>query len=134
VNLADVMDQVADRLDTISGLRTFAYPADSVVPPVAVVGYPEQIVFDATYGRGSDQISLPVWVLVGKVSARSTRDLIAPYAAGSGPSSVKEVLESGDYTAFDSLQVTVVEFDVLKVAGGDFLAAGFNLDIAGKGH
>jgi hypothetical protein len=97
MNLADVMDAVGDRLDTIAGLRVFAYPPGSVTPPAAVVSYPEGIEFDATYGRGSDRMTLPVVVVVGKASDRAARDKLGAYCDGSGASSVKAVLESGEY-------------------------------------
>lgn len=133
MNLADVMDQVATQLDTISGLRVYAYPADSVAPPAAIVSYPEEYEYDATYGRGSDRISLPVVVVAGKVSDRASRDELGAYVDGSGSSSVKAVLESGTYTAFDELRVTGVEFDPVMIAGTNYISALFTLDIIGEG-
>jgi hypothetical protein len=67
------------------------------------------------------------------MTAVASRDLVAAYADGSGARSVKAVLESGTYNAFDSIRVTGCEFDVLNVAGADYLAALFDLDIAGQG-
>lgn len=133
MNLDDVMDAVSNQLDTITGLRCFAYPPDAVAPPAAIVSYPEEIVFDETYGRGMDRMSLPVVVVVGKVSDRATRDTIAAYTSGSGSSSVKAVLEAGTYSAFHTIRVESVEFDVVSIAGTEYLAALFTLDIAGSG-
>jgi hypothetical protein len=134
MNLGDVMDQVAARLDTIDGLRVFAYPPDNLTPPAAWIAYPAAYEFDATYGRGMDRITdLGVVVAVGKVSDRSTRDLISQYTDGSGSASVKAVLQTGTYNAFHTLRVTEVTFDVLTRGGTDYLAALFTLDIAGQG-
>lgn len=133
MNLAAVMQAISDRLDTIGGLRCFAYPAPKVNPPAAVVSYPDEITFDETYGRGMDQMTLPVVVVVGKVSDRAARDQIAAYCNGSGASSVKQVLESGTYTAFDVVRVTGVKFDIATIAAVDYLAAVFELDITGHG-
>lgn len=133
MDLADVMDEVASRLDTITGLRCFAYPPGTVNPPAAVVSYPDTYTYDETYGRGSDRLSLPVVVVVGKVSDRSARDQIGAYVDGSGARSVKAVLESGTYTAFDELRVVSVEFDVVTIGGTDYMAALFTLDILGSG-
>lgn len=133
MNLADVMDEVATRLDTISGLRVFAYPPDRVEPPSAIVSYPGTYTYDETYGRGMDRMTLPVVVVVGKVSQRSARDALGAYVDGSGASSVKAVLESGTYTELDSLRVMSVEFDVVTIAGTDYVAALFDVDIAGSG-
>lgn len=133
MNLGDVMDEISTRLDTIAGLRCFAWPNPSVAPPAAVVLYPEEYIFDATYGRGLDRLSLPVVVVVGKVSERSTRDALAAYVNGSGASSVKAVLESGTYTAFDFVRVAAVDFGERTIAGTPYQGAQFTLDIAGSG-
>jgi hypothetical protein len=133
MDLADVMDALAARLDTIDGLRVHAHPPGTVTPPAAVVAYPEAVTFDATYGRGMDRMTLPVVVVVGKASDRTARDQLGAYADGSGPKSVKAVVESGTYTAFDTVRVMSVEFDVIAIGGTDYLAAMFDLDISGPG-
>jgi hypothetical protein len=134
VNLAAVMQEVADKLGTVPGLRPFAYPPDTVTPPAAIVTYPGSYQFDETFGRGMDRIpDLPVLVLVGKVSDRASRDEIGAYCDGSGAKSVKSKLEVGPYTAFDTLRVAQVEFDVVGIGAVDYLAATFTLDIAGTG-
>lgn len=133
MNLADVMQQVADRLDLIDGLRVSGFPAPKVVPPAAIVSYPDTYDYDATYGRGMDRVTLPVVVVVGKASDRTARDRLGAYVDGSGPKSVKQVLESGTYAAFHTLRVVSVEFDVVTVGGTDYVAALFDLDIAGSG-
>lgn len=134
MNLGAVMQAVADRIGTITGLRVYAYPTDSITPPAAIVGYPDTYSYDETYGRGMDRIAdLPVIVAVGKVSDRATRDNITKYVRGSGATSVKGVIESGTYTAFDTVRVTGVAFDIITIASVDYLGATFTLDIAGTG-
>lgn len=134
MNLLDVMEEIAARLDTITGLRVFGYPEKAFHPPAAVVSYPESYIFDATYGRGMDRIEdLPVVVVVGDVHARGTRAELAPYADGSGAQSVKAVLEAAPHTAFDTLRVTEVIFDVYTIGDIDHMAAVFTCDIAGQG-
>lgn len=133
MDLANVMDAVSNRLATIAGLRCFAYPPPTITPPAAVVSYPDACEFDATYGRGMDRLKLPVVLVVGKVSDRATRDALGAYCNGSGASSVKAVLESGTYSAFDSLRVESIDFDVVSIAGVDYMAGAFTLDIAGQG-
>lgn len=133
MNLADVMDEIAARLDTIAGLRVHGHPPDKITPPAAVVTYPDTYNYDQTYARGMDRLDLPVVVLVGKVSARASRDDLARFADGSGAASVKAVLEAGTYTAFDTVRVTGAEFDVIAMAGVEYLGATFRLDIAGEG-
>lgn len=133
MDLGAVMQAVADRLDTIAGLRVYAYPADNVSPPAAVVTYPFTYTYDETYGRGSDRMDLRVVALVGKVSDRASRDKLSRYVDGSGTASFKQVLESGTYVTFDSLRVAGVEFDVISIAGVEYLAATLTVDIFGEG-
>lgn len=133
MNLDAVMEQVASKVDLIADLRVFAYPPDSLTPPAAVVSYPETYTFDETYGRGSDRLTLPVVVVVGKVTDRGTRESLAAYCDGSGAKSVKQAVETGGYTALHSVRVTGIEFDVVTIGGTDYMAALFSLDITGSG-
>lgn len=84
MNFADVMDEIGDRLETVGGLRVYRYPADNVQPPCAEITYPEEYLFDETYGRGSDRMTIPVTLMVGRVSDRSARDRLAALVARSG--------------------------------------------------
>lgn len=131
-----VMQQVADRLDTIPGLRVFGYPPDKPPPaPSAVVTYPGLLTFDGGYARGMDRMDPTVVALVGKVSERTARDRISLYCNGSGPESFKAVLEAEgwEHSAFDSLRVTQVEFDIIAIGAVEYLSATFTLDIVGEG-
>jgi hypothetical protein len=133
MNLATVMAQLATQLDTIAGLRVHGSPPGTVVPPAAIVDYPDEITYDASYGRGCDRITLPVWVVIGRPTDRSTAALLAAYATGSGGSSVKQVVEAGSYTAFDSVRVARAEFDGVDIGGVVYIAGRFELDIIGEG-
>lgn len=133
MNAASVMDAVAARLDTIAGLRVSACPPGTITPPGAVVGYPTSIDYDETYGRGFDALALPVVVVIGRASDRAAVTQFGAYTAGSGATSIKAVLESGTYTAFDSIRVTKAESDVYTLAGTDYIAAIFDCVIMGHG-
>lgn len=132
MDIADVMDEIAARLDTIEPLRVIAHWPGSISPPTAIVALPDTT-FDETYGRGMDRLQLPVVLAVGKVVDRSARDAIAAYVNGSGPKSVKQVVESGTYTAFDTVRVMTAEFDTYIFGAVEHLVAIFQLDIAGDG-
>lgn len=133
MNISDVMQEIAARLDTISGLTVHSYPAYRVSPPAAIVTFPSEYGYDETYARGADRLVLPVVLLVGSVDDRTTRDRIGKYADGSGPDSVKQVIESGSYTTFDTLRVTDVVFDRVTVGGDEYVSATFNIEILGRG-
>lgn len=133
MDLAKVMEEIGDQLDTIDGLRVYRWPPESISVPAVIVGYPDSITFDETYGRGMDRMALPVVLVVGKPSNRGARDKLGPYCDGSGDQSIKAVLESGTYTSFDSIRVVSVEFDQIIVGTSNYVAAMFEVDIAGQG-
>ena len=134
MDMGACMQEIADRLDTIAGLRVFGWPPDKPPPaPAAVVTYPETLTFDGAYARGMDKMDPSVVALVGKVSDRTARDRISEYAAGSGDKSFKAVIESGTYTTFDSVRVTAIAFDIVAIGAIEYLSATFTLDIVGEG-
>lgn len=134
LKLNDVMDDLGSALGSIPGLRVFPYWADKVVPPAAVVGWPDPLTYDQTMRRGSDRVTdLPVFVMVGKVDARTSRDQLAVYADGAGARSVKTVIEAHPATAWDVATVTRAEFGTVTVGGVEYLSATFYIDISGSG-
>lgn len=134
MNLNDVADELAGRLETIAGLRVSGHPPASVSPPAGIVSYPERVDFDATYGRGMDRIpDWPVMVVVGKATDRAARERIYEYTSATGANSIKAVIEGGTYTTFAEVRVATVEFDVVSIAATEYIAAIFHLDIAGGG-
>jgi hypothetical protein len=137
VNLGDVMDEVATRLATIPSLagRTYAWPASSITPPAAFVAYPGPGTYDLSYQRGADRCEGSCLVVLGRPTDRSTRDLLTGYANGSGAESVKAAVDGdGTYASCDSVTVTAWDVDVVSLAGTDYLAAMFTLDIVGRGE
>ena len=129
-----VAGELATALGTIGGLTVPEWGVQRVTPPFALIPLPEEITYDAGYGRGADQIGdWPVMVLVANPTRPEARREIATYAAGSGPKSVKAAIDAHTYTACDSVTVVRAEFDVVKYAGVDYLAAMFHLDITGRG-
>lgn len=134
MDLALVMDELGEALATIEGLRVFPYWAEKIVPPAVVIGWPDPLTYDEAMVRGADRVTdIPVIVLVGKVDARSARDQAAAYADGSGARSVKSVIEAHEPSAYDSARVVRCEFGVTAVAGVEYLAATFFVDLIGKG-
>lgn len=134
MNLAAVMAEMGTKLDTIPGLNVKPYTADSINPPAALVELPDTYTFDETYGRGSDSMTLNVTVAVAKVDARNAHTELAKYANGSGTHSVKQALEAGPNTAYDTLRVTGVVFGTVRFSGGiAYLAAVFSCDVSGEG-
>lgn len=133
MNIATVMDQLGTALSGITGLRVFPYSADRVTPPAAIVGWPEPVTYDGAFRRGMDSLTLPVYVLVGRVDARSARDVLAAYLDGTGPSSVKAALDGGSYTACHTVRVATANVEALTSGGVEYLGAVFDVEITGSG-
>jgi hypothetical protein len=135
MNLADVADEIRTALGAITGLRRPPWGVEHVQSPAAIVALPERISYDETYGRGKDRIpDLPVVVLVDAPEERSSLKQLAAFTDGSGPKSVKTVLEAHAWIKCETVRVTSCEFDAgATYAGTPMLAAIFHLDIIGKG-
>lgn len=134
MNVAAVMDELKTELATITGLRAFAYPPDKVDPPAAIIGYPETIEFDVSMGRGTDHIVFPIFLMVGRLTDRTSRDKLAPFLAGSGASSIKGVLKNAEpFVAMSSVRVAEATVEVVTMAGIDYLTAIFTVHVFGPG-
>lgn len=95
--LSDIRAGVAARLATISGLRQSDYVPAQINPPIAVVGWPEEIDYDEAMGRGLDVYRIPIQVLVGTPDNRAANDALEAYLAkttAEDPKSVKGAVES----------------------------------------
>lgn len=131
LDLGSVMDGLGVRLETISGLRVFDYTPDSASPPFAVVSLPDEVAYDFTKAGGLDQATVPVHVLVSRVTDRGARDRLVPYVSSTGASSVKAAIE-GDVSlggASDTVRVETARISVMSVGGVEWLAATFNVDV-----
>lgn len=133
MNIANIQTELATQLDTIVGLRVFAYIPQTITPPAAIVAPPEAYTYDTTYGRGVDSLTIPIFVLIGSVHDRSANARLAAYIDGSGASSFKAVLRAGVYTAFSTHRVRDVTVDVYSMNGVEYLGAMFSVDITGPG-
>lgn len=135
MNVKAIMEALATRLKTIDGLRAYGYPVESVSAPAAIVGWPAAYTFDATYGRGHDDLVIPVVVVVGRPrDNKATLDRLSAYLDGSGPSSVKAVLEAEPFPSpVEMLRVRGVEIDIYTIAGAEYVTAVFDVQIDGRG-
>ena len=127
-----VRTNLKTRLSTISGLKTYDHIPDSVNVPAAVVGQLD-ITFDAAMNRGLDTANCTVLLIVGRMSETAGQAKLDGYLAGSGSSSVKAAIE-GDVTlsgAVQTLRVTAATAGSVTVAGNDYLAYRYTLELMG---
>ncbi len=131
-----VMAELGAKLDTIAGLRVFGYPPGKLPTPGAFVAPPDDITFDETYGRGSDALTFPVFVLVSRGDDRSAVLELVAYLAGSGAKSVKAALDNtsaNTYTSCDTVTVTTATTGAYTYNGVDSLGAEFTVHVTGSG-
>lgn len=131
--IEDVMDDIGTRLTSVTGLNVLPYEADSITPPCATVSLPTDINYLSAYQRGMDKLIIEVTLFVSLVDDRVRRHEIAPYADGSGTKSIKQILETGSYTAFDYIAVRRGAFSVISLEDIEYLGAVFTCDIGGQG-
>lgn len=136
MNVQTVKTEIATTLKTIAGLRVYDWSIGSAPPPMGLVGWPDEIQYVQTYGRGSTRIpDLPVLIALGKASDRTAATRLGAYLAETGAQSVPAILEAraGSWAACDVVTVTSAKIMVITLGAVDYLAAEFHLDITGKG-
>jgi hypothetical protein len=131
--LRDVMDDLGEALKTIPGLRVKPYNEQRVMAPMAMVSLPRVYRYDATFDRGSDDIEVPIVVMVGRIDAESARNALGPYVDPTGPESVKHAIEHHPSTVWDIAHVMDVQFLVMSVSSLEYLTATFRVRVVGKG-
>lgn len=127
------MDEIAAAVAVIPGLNVHGFPADEITAPAAMVTYPQRIVLHEAFQRGTTRWQAGLWVAVDRVYDRSTRDTLSSYVADTGPDSVYAAIAAHDFKSCAYCIPVDVTFDVLTIAGTDYMAAFFTLNIAGPG-
>jgi len=133
--LTDLRTGLANRLATISGLRSLAYIPDNPQPPVAVV-MPGRITYDQAFGRGSDEYSFTIMLIVGRVADRASQTTLDGYCESSGSRSVKAAIE-GDRTlggkALDCRVTEMTNQGSLAIGDVTYHTAEFNVSVIAAG-
>jgi hypothetical protein len=136
VDLYAVMTEIATQIDSITTLRAYGWQQGTVQPPAALVGYPDSVDYAGTYGRYQTRVpDLPVLVLVGKASDRIAAKRLGEFLAETGAKSIpaKIMARAGSWVACDVVTVKSATFPAVQLAGVDYLAVEFHLDVVGKG-
>lgn len=130
-------DELVLALKTVPALHNRVDKGDpgSVDPPCAAVWLPDEIEFDATYGRGADRMTWRFAVLLGRSDSNEGRliERAGPLADGSGTNSVKARLQAYPFTAAHSVHVRRAEFAILRYGTIDYQGIVFEADIFGSG-
>lgn len=127
MNVSTVMAQIGVALDTISGLRVSAFPADNAQPPFALVDFPEAVEYDSAFQRGADEATFPVLIGVSRSSDRAAQAKLAAFMDGSGAMSVKAAIEAG--TVGDSVRVVRATPTEIVLANQPYFGALFEVHV-----
>lgn len=90
--LGSIKAGLATNLATITGMRTSTQIPEQPQPPVAIITV-NSISYDTTFGRGLDEYSFTVTVIVSRADGRNAQNLLDPYCASTGTLSVKSAIE-----------------------------------------
>lgn len=133
MRLADVMDELAAVAETIPGLTAYGWPTDEASPPAAWPTYPVEMDPLAAFQQGTVRWQAGLWVAVGKVWDRETRDSLSRFTADDGAESIVAAFLAHDWQACAYAQPVRWTFDAITIAGVEMMAALLDLDIAGPG-
>lgn len=133
MNAETVAQQLADRLGTILKGRATPYAPDAGSAPFGYVFGPETE-YHQSYQNGLSRAQLAVTVAVARQPLDVAWKALAGYISDTGETSVKACLESGTYTAFDTIIVARSKVGDVTVGGTEYKGAQFDLVITGSGE
>jgi len=99
-------------------------------PPMVLVELPEQVVYDSG-GHFTRYPDVPLAVLVGPTASGDSFRKAAAYLDDTGPRSIKQAVESFDFTACATVRVATASVEAFTLQGHDFLGALFHIDVTG---
>ena len=132
VNAETVAQELSDRLGTILNGRSTPYAPDAISPPAGYVFGPETS-YTQSYQNGLTRAKLSVAVAVARTPLDVAWKALSSYISDTGDTSVKLCLESGTYTAFDTIVVTRSVVGDVTIGGTTYKGAQFDLDLTGSG-
>lgn len=115
--------------------QTHATAPGTIVTPCAIV-LPGPIEFDESMGRGCDDLTFEVLVLVAKATDQLAQEHLDPYLAGSGSGSVKQAIEdeTTPITGVDWVRVPrVTDYGDIDYNGVQYLGARFPVEVSADG-
>jgi hypothetical protein len=129
--LTNLKAGLATNLATITGMRTSTQIPEQPQPPVAIITL-NTINYDTTFGRGLDEYSFTVTVIVSRADGRNAQNLLDPYVASTGTLSVKSAIELdrslGGY-ANDCRVTGLSTYGNLTIGETNYLAAEWSVTV-----
>lgn len=123
--LSQVRADLAERLETITGLYVYPYVPEQIEWPAVVVGMPERVEYTLTYGPTGLTWHIPLRLYAARFDAETAQETIDQYVAATGSQSIRTALEDGTSTLSSSWHyVKVVEcrdFGGYRIADVDYI-------------
>jgi hypothetical protein len=129
--MSAIRTALANKIGTISGLRTAATVPDQVNPPIAVI-IPERVTYDEAYARGLVVYTFIVQVVVGKVSERSAQNRLDGFVNPTGTTSIKAAIEADKSlggVVFDSRVTEMTTYTVVQIGDIAYLSCEFRVTV-----
>lgn len=130
-SLTDIREDMASRLKEIPGLFCYDRIPGRIEPPAAVVGMPDPLTYNLTYGPTAGTYLIPVRLYVARVDAEEAQSILDQYIAPTGSQSIKAALEATTVTGcWHSLTVVQVgEFGSYEIGGVPYLGCQFTTEV-----
>lgn len=134
MDLAAIMDKLAEAAKDGAGVeRAYGWPNSNVNPPCVIVGYPTDAQIGITAGRSNDRLVVPVWLYLGKVDDRATRDTVAAYLTGEAEQDIIDALNASDQPEggpIMSARVNAMTWEPANPQGiAEYLTIRFDVDV-----
>lgn len=129
LDLAAVMDAlVASVVDAGILDRAYGWPLPEVSPPCVVAGYPTSYSPGVTMDRGHDRATFPIWLVLGRIDERTTRDVFGSYL--NGTADIVDALNNADVDHEWSCRVMAAEVQPwVPVPELTYLSIRFDVDV-----
>lgn len=131
--LTQIRDDLATRLAAIPDLNCYSKVTDSIEEPAAVVGMPDPLEYNMTYGPTGGAYTIPVRLYVTRFDAEAGQEILDTYIAPTGTSSVKRAIEDTDVAITSGWHVAVVtrvsEFANYKIGDVVYLGCEFQVEV-----
>lgn len=92
--IENIRTALATAMSTVTGLSTEAYVRNIADVPVAMVGGPDPIEYDKTFGRGHDDYTFPIMIFSSLVSDEESQENLDSYLDPYGSKSLKAAIEA----------------------------------------
>lgn len=134
-DLAAIVDEIADQLDTIDDLHVHRFGPDAKrleVLPAAIVALPTQpisYVETGLPGGPAARTVLPIVVAVSQVHSATSHRTLAEFMSSTGDHSIRACIEAGDYVTVSDPTILECVPDEMTIAGDTYLVAIFDLQV-----